>query len=313
MSDGEMVVGIVDNALDWDHSDLVGNLWQNLGEDADGDGIVIVQSGNTWVFDPGDENGVDDDNDGYIDNFIGWDVAFNDNDPVPPSSQYDHGTSVSGCVSAVTNNNNGISSVGWSVKLMGINSTNDPGFVTHGYNGILAAAQMGADVINCSWGSTGGGNQSVINTAYNTYGCIIVASSGNGDDDENTDFGTHYPSGLNHVISVSATGPGDNFGCWATAGATVDLCAPGESVYTTSLGGGYGSVWGTSFASPITAGAVALLWSKFPTADQEWIVNRIITSTDEFSDMEGSCNAGSLEGMLGSGRLNINKALTSGI
>ncbi|MBT6982047.1 MAG: S8 family serine peptidase, partial [Candidatus Marinimicrobia bacterium] len=209
MSDGEMVVGIVDNALDWDHSDLVGNLWQNLGEDADGDGIVIVQSGNTWVFDPGDENGVDDDNDGYIDNFIGWDVAFDDNDPVPPSSQYDHGTSVSGCVSAVTNNNNGISSVGWSVKLMGINSTNDPGFVTHGYNGILAAAQMGADVINCSWGSTGGGNQSVINTAYNTYGCIIVASSGNGDDDENTDFGMHAPSGLNHVISVSATGPGD--------------------------------------------------------------------------------------------------------
>ncbi|HIF28006.1 MAG TPA: hypothetical protein EYQ40_05675, partial [Candidatus Marinimicrobia bacterium] len=141
MSEGEMVVGIVDNALDWDHSDLVGNLWQNLGEDADGDGMVIVQSGNTWIFDPGDENGVDDDNDGYIDNFIGWDVAFNDNDPVPPNSQYDHGTTVSGCVSAVTNNNNGIASVGWSVKLMGINSTDDPGFVTHGYNGILAAAQ----------------------------------------------------------------------------------------------------------------------------------------------------------------------------
>jgi hypothetical protein len=313
MSEGEMVVGIVDNALDWDHSDLVGNLWQNLGEDADGDGVVIVQSGNTWIFDPGDENGVDDDNDGYIDNFIGWDVAFNDNDPVPPNSQYDHGTSVSGCVSAVTNNNNGIASVGWSVKLMGINSTDDPGFVTHGYNGILAAAQMGADVINCSWGSTGGGNQSVINTAYNTYGCIIVASAGNGDDDGNTDFGMHYPSGLNHVISVSATGPGDNFGCWATAGETVDLCAPGESVYSTSLGGGYGSNWGTSFSAPITAGAVALLWSKFPTADQEWVEERIITSTDEFSDMTGSCQGTSLEGMLGSGRLNINKALTAGI
>ena len=80
MSDGEMVVGIVDNALDWDHPDLINNIWQNLGEDADGDGVVIVQSGSTWIFDPDDENGVDDDNDGYTDNFIGWDVAFNDND-----------------------------------------------------------------------------------------------------------------------------------------------------------------------------------------------------------------------------------------
>ena len=313
MSDGEMVVGIVDNALDWDHPDLINNIWQNLGEDADGDGVVIVQSGSTWIFDPDDENGVDDDNDGYTDNFIGWDVAFNDNDPVPPNNNYTHGTQVAGCVSASTNNGTGIASTGWSVKLMGINSTNDPGFVTHGYNGILAAAQMGADVINCSWGSPGGGNQSVINTAYNTYGCIIVASAGNGGDDGNTNFGMHNPSGLNHVISVSATGPGDNFGCWATAGETVDLCAPGESVYTTNIGGGYSSVWGTSFSSPITAGAVALLWSKFPTADQEWVEDRIINSTDTFSDMTGSCQGTSLEGMLGSGRLNINKALTAGI
>ena len=63
----------------------------------------------------------------------------------------------------------------------------------------------------------------------------------------------------------------------------------------------------------MTAGAVALLWSKFPTADQEWVVDRIISSTDEFSDMTGSCDGTSLVGMLGSGRLNINKALTSGI
>ena len=313
MSEGEMVVGIVDNALDWDHPDLVGNLWQNLGEDADGDGVVIIQSGNTWIFDPGDENGVDDDGDGYTDNFIGWDVSFNDNDPVPPNSQYDHGTPVAGCVSAVTNNNSGIASVGWSVKLMGINSTNDPGYVTHGYNGILAAAQMGANVINCSWGGPGGGNQSVINTAYNTYGCIIVASAGNGGSDGNTNFDFHQPSGLNNVISVTATGTGDNFNCWATAGETVDLCAPGESIMTTSIGGSYGSAWGTSFSSPITAGAVALLWSKFPNWDQGMVVDRIISSTDEFSDMTASCQGTSLEGMLGSGRLNIYKALTSGV
>ena len=313
MSEGIMIVGVSDDAMDWDHPDLINNIWQNLGEDADGDGVVLVQSGNSWIFDSGDENGVDDDNDGYIDNFIGWDMADNDNDPTYPNNALSHGTSVGGCISATTNNNTGIASVGWSVKLMPFRCSNEGEFIETGYNGILGAAQMGANVINCSWGGTGGGNQSVINTAYNTYGCIIVASSGNGGDDGNTDFGMHHPSGLNHVISVSATGPGDNFGCWATAGETVDLCAPGESVYSTSLGGGYGSNWGTSFSAPITAGAVALLWSKFPTADQEWVEERIITSTDEFSDMTGSCQGTSLEGMLGSGRLNINKALTAGI
>tara|TARA_B100001250_G_C19814030_1_gene797282 strand:- start:1450 stop:4728 length:3279 start_codon:yes stop_codon:yes gene_type:complete len=313
MSDGIMIVGISDDAMDWDHPDLIDNIWQNLGEDADGDGVVLVQSGNSWIFDPDDENGLDDDNDGYVDNFIGWDMAANDNNPTYENNGMSHGTSVGGCVSATTNNNTGVASVGWSVKLMPFRCSNAGEFIETGYNGILGAAQMGANVINCSWGGTGGGNQSVINTAYNTYGCIIVASAGNGGSDGNTDFGMHYPSSLNHIISVSASGPGDNFNCWATAGETVDLCAPGESVYSTSLGGGYGSNWGTSFSSPITAGAVALLWSKYPTADQEWVEERIISSTDTFSDMNGSCQGTSLEGMLGSGRLNINKALTSGI
>ena len=152
---------------------------------------------------------------------------------------------------------------------------------------------MGADIINLSWGGYGGGNQSVINTVYNNYGSIVVASAGNGGNN-GTNFDFFAPAGLNNVVSVSAIGPGDNFNCWATAGTTVDLCAPGESVLTTSLNGSYGSYNGTSFSSPIVAGALALVWSRFP-------------------DMTGSCSAGSLNGMLGSGRLNINKALSAGI
>ena len=246
MANGEIVVGIVDNSLEWDHPDLVENVWQNLGEDADGDGVVMIQSGNSWIFDPGDINGIDDDGDNYVDNFIGWDVSFNDNDPMPVNNQYSHGTAVAGCVSSSTNNGAGIASVGWSVKLMGVNSTDDPGYVTDGYSGILAAGQMGADIINLSWGGYGGGNQSVINTVYNNYGSIVVASAGNGGNN-GTNFDFFAPAGLNNVVSVSAIGPGDNFNCWATAGTTVDLCAPGENVLTTSLNGGYGSYNGTSF------------------------------------------------------------------
>ncbi len=102
MSEGIMIVGVSDDAMDWDHPDLINNIWQNLGEDADGDGVVLVQSGNSWIFDSGDENGVDDDNDGYIDNFIGWDMADNDNDPTyNNNSSLSHGTLVGGCIYAI--------------------------------------------------------------------------------------------------------------------------------------------------------------------------------------------------------------------
>ena len=315
MESGEMIVGVPDNGFQWDHPDLVGNVWKNLGEDADGDGVVIVQNGGSWEFDPGDENGIDDDGDGYIDNFIGWDYSFNDNDPTPINSSFDHGTLVGGCVSASTNNNLGIASVGWSVKLLGINASDDDEVVSDGAEGVLAAAQMGANVINMSWGSSGTCNTSLnsfYNNIYNNYGAIIVSSAGNGDEDGNTTFVNTSPSSCEKVVCVTATGPGDNFGCWAHAGTTVDLCAPGENIRTTDVNSGYGVVSGTSFASPIAAGAIALLWSKFPNESQDWIVDRIISNTDQFPDMEASCNAGSLAGMLGSGRLNINKAISAG-
>ena len=314
MSEGEIVVGVADDACDWDHPDLIQNIWQNLGEDADGDGTVLEGQGNSWDFDPQDINGIDDDGDGYVDNFIGWDfTGGGDNDPIYPSSSLSHGTSVAGCVSSMTNNSTGVASVGWSVKIMPFRCSDSGQYIDYGYNGILAAAQMGANVINCSWGGFGGGNQSVINTAYNTYGCIVVASAGNGGSDGNTNFDFHSPSGLTNVLSVTATGPNDNFGCWATGGETVDLSAPGENIWTTNLGGGYGSAWGTSFSSPITAGAAALVWSRFPSMTNAQVEERILTNTDYFSDMDGECQAGSLEGMLGTGRLNVYKALSAGV
>ena len=314
VEDGEIVVAVTDVGFEWDHPDLIDNVWQNLGEDADGDGSVIELSGNTWIFDPDDVNDIDDDEDGYEDNFIGWDVAFNDNNPMPLNNSYSHGTEVAGCVSATTNNNIGVASVGWSVKLMGLNNSNDGDYITHGGQSILTAAQMGADVINMSWGSFSGCQfTAIVNNAYNSYGCILVASAGNGGSDGNTNFVLHSPSSCNNVISVSAIGPNDNFGCWATAGETVDLCAPGESVWTTNVNNSYGSYWGTSFSSPMTAGAVALVWSRFPDAEQEWVEDRIISNTDEFSDMQGTCQGESLEGMLGTGRLNVYKALSAGV
>jgi subtilisin family serine protease len=324
-------VAVVDDGVAWNHQDLVGNIWNNLGEDANGNGMTLVQSGGEWVFDSGDLNGVDDDGDGYVDNLIGWDVASSssgadDNDPMPVSGDT-HGTMVSGCVAGVTNNGIGIASVGWSIKIMPIKSSYaNNGYIDYGYDGILAAAQAGADVINCSWGGFGYSSyaQNLINVAHNQYGAIIVASAGNGNPDTGqTNFDVHYPSGYDNVISVTATGPGDHFNCWATGGTTVDLCAPGENIMTTFVNNAYLAVDGTSFSSPITAGAVGLLWSRFPDESQAWVEDRIISSTDYFPDMDRDCNVRnindnqshleSMTGMLGTGRLNIFKALAGGI
>jgi len=91
-----VLVANIDTGTDWDHPDLVNNIWNNLGEDFDGDGHTLEWNGSSWVFDPGDINGVDDDTNGKIDDFIGWDYSGNDNDPYNPSST--HGTHTSGIV-----------------------------------------------------------------------------------------------------------------------------------------------------------------------------------------------------------------------
>lgn len=251
--DENIVVGIVDTGCDWDHPDLIDNLWQNMDEDYDGDGATIEYVSGSWQLDSGDLNGVDDDGDSYVDNLIGWDIAMEDNNPVGPPSGPDrmHGTHVAGVPGATTNNNLGMASLGWRVKHMPIKcAQEDADGIYGGYNGILCAAQTGADIINCSWGGGGfsGGAQNVINVAHNNYGTIIVASAGNGDDFGNEEYAAHYPSSYENVISVTALGTNDVWNHWATYHESVDFAAPGESILSTvyaNVSGGYQSAMGT--------------------------------------------------------------------
>ena len=116
----DVLLASVDTGVDWNHSDLIGNIWQNLGEDADGDGRTLEFINGQWVFDPDDLNNVDDDNwdnnpNTYIDDLIGWDPAglngIDDNNPNPPGSWgWSHGTHVAGILAATTDNNRGVAS-----------------------------------------------------------------------------------------------------------------------------------------------------------------------------------------------------------
>ena len=324
MAEGEVVVAIPDIGLMWDHPDLLENIWHNLGEDLDGDGAILELINNRWVFDPDDINGIDDDDDGYIDNFVGYDVAIGDNDPYPYNSNHQHGTKVAGNVAAVTNNEIGLASVGYSVKLMGVNANGDTlgnGWsLTHVDESVLAAAQMGADIINCSWVSSSflGAQNNLFQTVYNEYGCITLAAAGNGVSNggpsDTTDFEPRYPAAYENVISVTALGPNDSFNCWANVHETVDIGSPGESIICTMPFDGsnpelYAIGNGTSYATPLTAGAIALVKSIIPNESNETIISKVIETADFYSDMEGSCSGNSLNGLLGSGQLNVYRSI----
>jgi hypothetical protein len=310
----EIVVAINDLPLMWYHPDLIDNVWQNIGEDADGDGVVFEYLNDEWVLDPDDINNIDDDGDGYTDNLIGWN-AHSDTNDLSVNTGLNHGTNVAGCVSSMTNNQSGIASLGWSIKLMGITLCDAGGTITSGYEGILTAAHMGADIINNSWGGSGAPeySQALMNTVFNEYNCVVVASSGNGG--INT---ANYPASFDRVLSVTSTSQGNVFSCWATRHETVDVAAPGDNIFTTNTiedEGGllYDFTTGTSFSAPIVSGALGLLKSIYPHGDRDFLISKIKLGASYFNDMDGDCNGEELNGYIGAGQLNIKDAILQSI
>lgn len=275
-----VVVAIVDDAIERTHADLSPNLWVNSGEIAG--------------------NNIDDDNNGYIDDINGYDVASNDNNPNPPSNSFDHGTHVAGIVSARANNGVGVASIGFSCKLMCVKSTTTVGQVTNGYDGILYAAVSGADVINMSWGGPGTSTtaQNIVNYAAGE-GCILIAAAGN--DDVNTQF---YPAAYNNVVSVAATTSSNTKASFSNYGTWIDVSAPGNNIYSTTVGNSYGNKSGTSMASPMVAGLAGLMKSLNPTMPNADLINCLLTTAVNIDAQNPS-----YIGELGSGRIDAAAAM----
>ncbi len=298
-----VVLALVDTGCRWSHPDLAQNIWNNLGEDFNGNGYTIYYNGSAWVYDSGDLNGLDDDNNGYVDDLIGWDFMLNSNgdqnyDPYETGA---HGTVVSGIMAAVTNNALGVSSLSWNLSLMPI-SCSFPGSssVYRGYDGIIYAAENGADIINCSWGGTGfsQANQDAINYAY-SLGCIIVAAAGNSNNSIPL-----YPAGYQNVVATAALQNNGVKSSVSNYGGYVDVGAPNTTVWTTS-GAGYAAVSGaTSYASPIATALAGLIKSYMPTISQGDLIKRLKGSCDDVD----AVNAGK-ENLLGEGKLNARRAL----
>ncbi len=276
-----IIVGIVDDAVHINHPDLSPVIYVNTSEI------------------PG--NNIDDDGNGYIDDINGFDIADMDNNPNPDVSSMDHGTHVAGISGAATDNNLGVASIGFGVSILPVKCTNTPGFVTDGYEGITYAADMGAHVINCSWGGSGGGTtgQNVVNYAYN-QGSLIVAAAGN--DNVSSVF---YPAGYNNVISVASTANNDQKSSFSNYGSWIDISSPGSSINSTGYpGNSYEVKSGTSMASPLVAGLCGLMFSVNPSVTRANVEQCLLTTADDIDPQNPS-----YIGQLGAGRINAEQAL----
>ena len=278
-----LVIGVIDTGVDYNHPDLVGNIWTNPGEIA-GDGI-------------------DNDNNGYIDDTRGWDFAYNDNNPM---DGHGHGTHVSGTIAGKGNNGVGVTGVAWNAKIMPLKMFDDTGSGGYTSNAILAinyATAKGVKLTNNSWG--GGGYSQALSDAINTagqQGALFIASAGNAT--QNTDVTPSYPASYNlsNIISVASTTRTDGLSYFSNYGATtVDLGAPGSDIYSAWPNSSYNTISGTSMASPHVTGAAALLWSQNPTWTAQQVKNKLMQTTDPISALSGKTVTG--------GRLNINNAL----
>jgi len=295
--DTNVVIGIVDSGTDVDHPDLKANFKKNYADPI---------------------NGIDDDGDGYVDNYLGIDLAGADyaniqwdNDPDIKGNNQSHGAHVSGDASAVTDNGTGVSGVGFSCKLLPVkcgadNDTRGPsgeGYILTGYQGITYAADHGAKVINCSWGGYGGGQleQDVIDYATINKGALIVAAAGN-DNKEDVIF----PASCNYVTSVAAVSSGDVKSSFSNYGTSIDVSAPGNNIRSTSYSNTYGNASGTSMASPIAAGAAAIIKSYFPSYSMLQVGEQLRATCDNINSLNSSYT-----NKLGTGRINLYAALTS--
>lgn len=274
-----VVIAVIDSGLDIDHPDLAGQLWTNPGEIAG--------------------NGIDDDNNGHIDDIHGWNMI---DDNADLSDNTGHGTEVAGVLGAVSNNGQGVAGVCWDCRLMVLKVTQSGGVANYSdiIEAVHYAALKGADVINLS---LGGSSDSVsLRLAVDEAAETAVVVGGAGNDNNDTLF---YPAAYESVLAVAGTGVSDakvsssNYGSW------VNVTAPGETITTTFDGGSYGMTSGTSMAAPYVSGLAGLLRS----ANIDWSADTARAQIMQTAVSVDGVNPG-FENLLGNGRIDAAQALT---
>lgn len=292
--DSTVLAVTIDTGVDFNHPDLVQNIKINPLEDVNQNGL----------FDAVDNNGIDEDGNGYIDDVIGWDfvtVSVEEIDSVavgedygPPDNTpmdvHGHGTHVCGSIAARTNNGIGVPAVSFNVKTLCLRSgfawwnTSQNRLAGSGYAddflpAIQYAVNRGARIISISFGGTSSypPYQNVINFAR-ANNCLVMAAAGNSNAQTLT-----YPAAYNGVMAVAALNTGNVKASFSNYGTWVDISAPGVNIWSTMVVNYYNAnpyvAWqGTSMASPTAASVAALILSRRPAMTDD-VLESILLST----------------------------------
>ncbi|HOJ97203.1 MAG TPA: S8 family serine peptidase [Methanospirillum sp.] len=273
-----VVIALIDTGVDYTHPDLSSNIWQNPGEYL---------------------NGADDDGNGYIDDIRGWNFVSKNNDPMDDNG---HGTHCAGTMAAVGNNGIGVTGVTWNAKIMPLKflDSKGSGYTSDAISAILYARQKGVPIISCSF--SGPGESQALKEAIDSSSALFICAAGNAG--ANSDITPQYPAGYpsSQIISVAASTYQDTLASFSNYGvSSVDIAAPGVSIYSTTKSGGYSYLNGTSMAVPYVTGTAALLKARNPSISTAQMKSKILGSCDVLASLSGKVATG--------GRLNAAKAL----
>ncbi|WP_456442762.1 PKD domain-containing protein [Caldithrix abyssi] len=329
-----IIVAILDTGVRYYHKDLGGANASSSNPEA--------ARGNMWInwAEKNGVSGVDDDGNGFVDDWIGWDFVDGVNgypgedDTTPDNDPRDfngHGTHTSGIVGAINNNGYAVASAaggylngsqaetGNGVKVMalriGYSGTFfiwEQGYVSMDFaaDAFYYAADNGAKIASCSWGSSNtGGLGDAIDYFLAGDQRLIFKSAGNSDNEE-----TDYMTGRSDIISVAATDANDQKASFSSYGTWVDISAPGDNIYSTyhdhdNPDTDYvASLSGTSMAAPNAAAVAALIWSKHPDWSASQVKQRLYDTADPIDDLNTT-----YAGKLGAGRVNAYNAVNDGV
>lgn len=280
--ENDVIVAIIDTGVDYSHPDLAENMWINTAEIPD--------------------DGIDNDNNGYIDDIYGWDFYNGDNSVChysepdkngvitsSPSDPDDHGTHCAGIIAAVSDNNIGIAGIASNVNIQIMSlkihgGVNSKGTIANAIKAIKYASIMGADICNLSWGTTV--YSEALEMLIRESDMLFVAAAGN--EGTNIDETPLYPASfdIDNLISVTYNTP-DGIPTWDTNfGTSVDMSAPGVYILSTVVGG-YDSMSGSSMAAPHISAVAAILYSTGTNYAPQDIKNLIISTAKPLPAFEG--------------------------
>ena len=283
-----IIVAVIDTGIDTRHPDLSDNIWRNPGETGDGR----------------ESNGIDDDDNGYIDDVQGWNFFADDNNVFDDNG---HGTHVAGIIGARGNNGLGISGVAWETSLLPLKflNRNGAGSASDAIAAILYAAANGARIINASWG--GPSYSQALSDAIEyarMHKVLVVTAAGN--ESRDNDRRPTYPAGydIDNVLSVASSDRNDELAEYSNFGTTtVDLAAPGSAILSTVPNNDYRLMSGTSMAAPHVSGVAALLATQFPSLHYRQTMIRLVGGAEPLQSLAQKTRSG--------GRLNAYGALST--